>query len=164
MGGLGVHSFAALRWSPTTLASWTTGALLMSHYSAIRTQMVSTDALVAALGELGFAEVEVHDEPQALIGYLGDQRRQRAQVIIRRKHVGTASNDIGFVRRDDGTFEAIVSDFDRRAYGEAWMKRLMARYAYHATLATLTRDGFDLVEEETTAAGEVRLLLRRLKT
>ncbi len=134
----------------------------MSHYTVIRTRMVDPVALVAALGDLGFVDVEVHDEPQALVGYLGDTRAQRAEVIIRRTHVGEASNDIGFARQKDGSFEAIVSAFDRRSFDNDWLSGLTRRYAYHATKASLEREGFGLVSEEADVDGRVHLVLRRV--
>lgn len=133
----------------------------MSHYTTLRTQLTDADALVAALADLGYPEVEVHDEAQPLRGYLGDLRAQRAHVIVRRRHVGRESNDLGFERRADGRFVASISDHDRPRHGEDWLRRLTARHAYHATKATLGAQGFDLVEEETDRTGTVRLVLRR---
>jgi hypothetical protein len=134
----------------------------MSHYTVIRTRMVDRQALAAALADLGFPTVEVHDEPQPLIGYRGDQRAQRAHVIVRRQHVGRASNDIGFARQQDGSYQALISRFDRARYNARWLERLHARYAYHATLAVLTRQHFEVVQENTRGDGEVRLVLRRI--
>jgi hypothetical protein len=70
---------------------------------------------VKALVRAGWKEnqIEVHDEAQHLVGYQGDQRKDKANVIIRRKYVGGASNDLGFVLQEDGTYKAIVSEYDR---------------------------------------------------
>jgi hypothetical protein len=134
----------------------------VSHFTTLRTQITDTDALVAALADMGYDEVEVHDEAQPLIGYLGDTRRQRAHVIVRRRHVGRVSNDIGFERQADGHFTAVISDYDRPRHGEAWLARLTARHAYHAAATTLAAQGFDLVDEQTDRDGTVRLVLRRV--
>ena len=40
---------------------------------------------------------EVHIEPQHLQGYQGDNRAQKAHIIVRRKYVGGSSNDLGFL-------------------------------------------------------------------
>ena len=56
----------------------------MSHFTRVRTALREPDLLAAALTAVGFAEVEVHDTPQTLYGYLGDARPERAEVIIRR--------------------------------------------------------------------------------
>lgn len=134
----------------------------MSHYTVVRTRMVDRQALAAALADLGFPAVEVYDEPQPLIGYRGDRRAQRAHVIVRRQHLGRASNDIGFARQQDGSYQALISRFDRARYNARWLERLHARYAYHATLAVLTRQQFEVVQENTRDDGEVRLVLRRV--
>ena len=63
--------------------------------------------LVAALAELGY-HVEVHPEGAALFGYEGHERPERAHVIIRRKELSSASNDIGFARSNEGRFVAAV--------------------------------------------------------
>jgi len=124
--------------------------------------MVDEAALVAALADLGFAgdQVERHPEPQPLYGYQGDQRPEHAHVIIRRRWIGHASNDIGFVRGPDGVFTAIISEYDRRRFDDAWLIRLRQRYAYHATVQTLAQQGFAITEEHE-ADGRIHLVLRR---
>jgi hypothetical protein len=134
----------------------------VSHYSTISTRFASADALVKALADMGFAEVEVHSTPQPLEGFMGMARRQRAELIIRRRHLDTASNDIGFARGPDGCFEAIVSDFDMRKYGLPWLQKLSQRYAYHAVREALGAQNFELVSEEIEKEGAVRMVLRRM--
>lgn len=134
----------------------------LSHYTTLTTRLTDAAALVAALSDVGFADVEVHETAQPLYGYEGDVRPQRAHVIVRRRHVGGASNDIGFERRPDGHFTAVISDYDRSLHDEAWLKRVTARHAYHVTAKTLAVQGFDLVDEQTDQDGTVRLVLRRV--
>ena len=84
----------------------------MSKYSETSTTVRNQSHLVAALGELGY-KAEIHADGAALIGYEGRERPERAHVIISRAQIGSASNDIGFVRKPDGTFGAILSEYDR---------------------------------------------------
>lgn len=137
----------------------------MSHFTTLSTQITDRDALIRALADLGFSEqkLKVTDRPVPLEGFLGDRREQLAEVIIPKKHVGRLSNDIGFERIEDGTYRAWISEFDRPRYGDAWLDRLYSRYAYHATVATMTRQGFTVAQEETSSAGEIRLVLRRYR-
>ena len=135
----------------------------MSHFTTLSTQLTDADALRAALGDVGYPEVETHAEEQPLYGYRGDRRRDRAHVIVRRKHVGHASNDIGFRRERDGTFAAVISEFDRTTHDDAWLGRLTARHAYHVTGKTLAAQGFQLVNETTEQDGSVRMVLRRVQ-
>lgn len=134
----------------------------MSHFTKLRTRIVDIDALLKALFEMGFKTVEVHETAEHLYGYQGDKRKQTAEVIIRRKHVGRASNDIGFKRREDGAFDAIISDYDRSKYSQDWLNRLTQRYAYHAARAKLEEQGFVLVTEEAEEGERIHLVLRRM--
>jgi hypothetical protein len=106
--------------------------------------------------------VEVHDRPQPLVGWLGDRRSQSAEVIVRQRHVGLNSNDLGFARDEGGNYCALISDFDRFRFNATWLKRLHQRYAYHVSRDRLTEQGFDLVAEERTEDGNIRLTLRRM--
>jgi hypothetical protein len=76
--------------------------------------------------------------------------------------VGSASNDIGFKRFEDGTFTAIISEFDRRKYLQDWLHRLIQRYAYHVTRGKLHEQGFSLVNEEANEDEQIHLVLRRM--
>ena len=100
----------------------------MSKYNRQKSQYNDRDCLVAALNEMGYTDVEVHDEAVNLIGYHGDVRPERAHIIVRRRYIDTAANDLGFVREADGTYSAIVSDYDSRKHGAAWMTGLKKAY------------------------------------
>ena len=134
----------------------------MSHFTALQTRVIDVDALVMALADVGFATVEVHPDSQHLYGYQGDLRPQTAEVIIRREFVGRYSNDIGFKRRPDGAFDAMISEYDRATYSQEWLGRLTQRYAYHTTKAKLAEQGFYLISEEVQRGDEIHLLLRRM--
>ena len=72
--------------------------------------------LVQSLRDMGYKKVEVHEQAQQLYGYQDDLRPETAEVIIRRQYIGSAANDVGFKRQPSGEFEAIISEFDRRAH------------------------------------------------
>lgn len=106
----------------------------MSRYCTIKTIFQDGSALVNALLETGnwtTEQIEVHSEPQSLRGYRGDVRSERANIIIRRKHVGSSSNDLGFVKDEDGNYKAIISEYDSRRYGATWIGQLKGNYAFH---------------------------------
>ncbi len=131
----------------------------MSHYTCIRTQIREVPFLVEALHEMGFADVEVHEEAQHLYGYQGDRRPQTAEVIIRRKYIGAAANDVGFKRQDSGAFEAIVSEFDRRnRCNAAWLQELNHRYGYHLVKEQMRVEDRILESEERLQNGDIILL------
>ena len=70
------------------------------------------DCLLNALRECGYAEVE-EGESLSLYGYQGDKRKETAQLVVRRKFVGSASNDLGFQKTDAG-YIPVISEFDQR--------------------------------------------------
>jgi hypothetical protein len=133
----------------------------MSHFTRIKTEIKHVDALVQALNEVGFKVVEVHETAQPLHGYQGDQRSDMAEVIIRRKFVGNASNDIGFKRQENGSFTAVISDYDRHKYSQQWLNQLTQRYAYHALMTEAPLQGFTVEQEETLEDGTIRVVLAR---
>ena len=88
----------------------------MSKFIIGKVVIKSREALVAALKRQGFDTVEVHEEPQHLFGFRGDQRPQKANVIVRHQTFNNISNDFGFAEID-GTWEAIISNYDSNPRG-----------------------------------------------
>ena len=123
----------------------------MSAYLTLHTPMTDLECLLAALAEVGFdaSRVEVHDTPVRLVGYEGSRRAQQANVVIRRAHVGSASNDIGFLASSTG-YQAHVSGFDHPRFGATWLSRLSGRYDAHfaAKQARLAEEERRRLEEE----------------
>src|SRR5271165_1902872 len=98
----------------------------MSHFTKINVDFKQSqeDCFIEALQEIfGANAVEVSDKGLALYGHHGDDRSQLSQsnpnyapkchVRIARKHIGGSSNDIGFQRNEDGTYNAFISEFDQ---------------------------------------------------
>ena len=114
----------------------------MSKYSETSTTVRNQSYLVAALSELGY-KAEIHADGAALIGYEGRERPERAHVIIRRAQIGPASNDIGFVRKPDGAFGAVLSEYDRGiGFDEEWLGRVHQAYKEQQTLADAKAKGY----------------------
>jgi hypothetical protein len=114
----------------------------MSKYSETSTTVRNQVYLVAALGELGY-KAEIHVDGGALVGYEGRERPERAHVIIRRIQIGPASNDIGFVRKPDGTFGAVLSEYDRAiGFDEKWLGRVHQAYKEQQTLSDAKAKGY----------------------
>ncbi len=83
--------------------------------------------LLAALADLGYPTVE-SGEALPLYGYQGDERSERAQLVIRRRHIGVASNDLGFARTAEG-YTPIISEHDQRTLHEGkFVTRLRTAY------------------------------------
>jgi hypothetical protein len=135
----------------------------MSHYSEVAIELTDEGCLVAALSRLGFkGKVEVHREARPLYGYQGDERAQKAHIIIRQQHVGRAANDLGFERQADGRYRVWVSDYDQKynKYDEAWMGRLKQAYGVEKARAEAKKKGYR-VSEKKLDDGRIQLVLRR---
>lgn len=114
----------------------------MSKYDSFQTSLTEEAPLIAALEALGYP-VEVHAEGAPLFGYHGDERPERAHIIIRRKHLDCASNDIGFARDAHGQFSAILSEYDRSiGFDQKWLNRVHQRYKEQRTLGMARQRGY----------------------
>lgn len=81
----------------------------MSKHEELKTVLPGERYLIEALQDLGYAP-EVHRKGAALYGYRGDERQERAQIVVARCQLDSASNDIGFARDATGVYSA-----DKRA-------------------------------------------------
>jgi len=83
--------------------------------------------LLAALLHLGIPQVE-EGEALSLFGYQSGRRPETAEIVVRRHHLGSASNDLGFARTQAG-YVPIVSEYDHRALqGGLLLPRLRTAY------------------------------------
>jgi hypothetical protein len=122
----------------------------VSKYVELRTSLNDERYLVEALRELGY-EPEVCPEGRPLVGYVGDQRAERAHVIIPRGQLDSASNEIGFARDNGGVFQAVVSEYDRGiGFNDAWLGRLAQVYKERQTMAVAKAKGYVFKGREVT--------------
>ena len=129
----------------------------MSSYTEQKTQITDADILKECLKEKGYDKVEHHEKAQQLVGYHGDKRQQTAEIIIRRQQIGSASNDIGFKKQADGTFDVIISDFDKGKHNANWMADLKKRYAEKKIRKVASANGLTLLTKQPTKEGGYRL-------
>jgi hypothetical protein len=120
----------------------------MSKYSTNTTQFKDKELLLSALKEMGFDTVEVSDTAKQLYDWHGnptsytDASGDKAEIIIRRQHINSASNDMGFRKTVNGTYEAIISAYDRRiGYNDSWVGKLSAAYARQGLVKKMTAMG-----------------------
>jgi hypothetical protein len=121
----------------------------MSKYAEEKTEFKEAELLIEALKAVGFDVVENHEVAQNLIGYMGDTRKDKANIIIRRHFISVASNDLGFKRNENGTYTAIISDYDRNCgYNNKWLTNLKTEYARAGVMRQARRAGLRFVREE----------------
>ena len=114
----------------------------MSKYEEMSTVLAHEGYLVEALEQMGY-KPEVHKKGAALYGYRGDERPEQAHIIIRRRQLDSASNDIGFVRDTSGQYRAVVSDYDRGiGFDQAWLERVSQAYKERQTMAVAKARGY----------------------
>lgn len=130
----------------------------MSKYHSNKTLYKDRECLVEALIAQGYQRevIEIHDEAQALIGYQGDVRQQRANVIVRRKHVGGAANDIGWQLLADGTYAQHISDYDSIKHNAEWQKGMKRAYTEGVGIKTARLNGFKFLGKKVEN-GKVQL-------
>lgn len=113
--------------------------------------------LIDSLIEMGYARehIEVHETAQQLIDFQGrptrylDKNGDRANIIVRRKHVGVAANDIGFKLEADGTYAAIISNYDSGKHNSKWLAGLKTNYNERNLGKVLKKQGFKYLGKET---------------
>jgi hypothetical protein len=113
--------------------------------------------LLAALADLGYTEVE-EGEALPLYGYQGDRRPETAEVVVRRRHLGSASNDLGFTRTSAG-YVPIVSEYDQRVlHGGRFLVKL--RTAYSERVVDEVRRRLHGTARRTVEGDVVRITVR----
>ena len=132
----------------------------MSKYEELRTVLSEKRFLVEALREFGYSP-EVSNEGISLNGYLGDERPEKAHIVIRRRQLDSASNDIGFARDANGVYRALISEYDRGiGFNDAWLGRVAQTYKERQTMAVAKSKGYRFLARqvvETPAGKKVQL-------
>jgi hypothetical protein len=146
----------------------------MSKYSENTTQFKDVDCLIAALIDMGFTreQIEVNENGSFLYDYHGSKTKyldgknyDTANVIIRATHVnsvlsGGASNDLGFRKSADGTYGAIISEYDSRYVNAGWMSKLKTNYATHGIMKQAKKVGLRYVNT-TIKNGKRKLVFQK---
>jgi hypothetical protein len=132
----------------------------MSVYKEIRTEFRNRESLLAAFKELGIPVETSPGNTIGLYGYHNDLRPEKASVVVRRQHVGSASNDLGFAwDAENNVFKAIISEYDTHAGGRDIVNRLKQPYAKQEINRQAKARGY-MVHEIKDASGAIRLTLR----
>jgi len=123
----------------------------MSHYTTLRTKMVEREYLTAGLDDMGYTYY-LH-EVEGL-----DAERNRG--VIEVTATAKTGQTIQF-RRKGGVYELVAAEGIRGINPGKLVADLSRRYAFHASMAKLESQGFNLVDEEVAEDGRIHLVLRR---
>ena len=129
----------------------------MSKYSSIDTDFDDEECLVEALVQDGFKPVMAKDQVEGdqLTGYQNDKRKERAHIILPKKQVGGAANDIGFVRGTDGKFSATISAYDQGAHGTGWLDKIRQKFVVAKQTRAWKKQGYTEFETVKNEDGGV---------
>lgn len=147
----------------------------MSHFTEMKVECLQKQesCFIQALEEIfGKGSVEISETGAGLYGYHGDLRTELAttnpnyappcHLIIRRKNIGSASNDIGFRRNINGTYDAYVSDYDKsQTYNTAKQNKMMQHYSSNVTIKQLKTQGYQVKKSITN--GNIVLIGSKFK-
>jgi hypothetical protein len=132
----------------------------MSKYEELCTVLSDEQFLLEALQEFGYS-LEFSKAGLNLYGYLGDERPEKANIVIRRRQLNSASNDIGFIRDANGVYRALISEYDRGiGFDDAWLGRIAQTYKERQTMAVAKAKGYRFLGRqvvETQAGKKVQL-------
>ena len=131
----------------------------MSKYKRIVTEFRDEACLRQALQAAGLPFEE--GDALHLFGYLGDRRPETAQFVVRRQHIGSLSNDLGYRwNAEAGAFEAVVSSYDTRCKATTEIRRcIRQQYAVAKVTKEARARGLTVVQQRDDH-GVVRLTLR----
>lgn len=135
----------------------------MSAYTEQKTQITDADILKECLKEKGYGTVEHHDEAKPLVDFQGkqthyvDKTGDKAEIIVRRQYVGGMANDLGFKRQSDGTFAAIISQYDKHKHNDAWLSDLKKRYADKKIRKVAKASGLSFIKRVEGKDGSYKL-------
>ena len=86
------------------------------------------------------------------------QRPETAALVVRRRHLGAASNDVGFARTAEG-YVPVLSEYDRRAlHGGQFLVKL--RTAYSERVVEEVGRRLHGTSRRTVEGGIVRITVR----
>lgn len=131
---------------------------LISEFHTVEIEFQDEECLVEALKEIGWTPV-VHEESVSLEGYQGDKRKQKAHIVIPRKVVGSASNDIGFERQADGKYKCHVSAYDQSNW-KSKEQKIKQLYAKNVVLKQAKKTKFKLDKQTQDEDGTIRIRMR----
>ncbi len=107
---------------------------------------------------MGYAleHIEIHDDAKQLFDYCGrathylDKTGDKANIIVRRQHVGGSANDLGFkYNAATGTYDAIISDYDTGKHNAKWLSGLKVNYTEKAYIKSAKKQGFKYLGKKT---------------
>ena len=132
----------------------------MSEFQIIDVGFKDEQVLLDSLREMGYNPA-IHKNAQQLEGYQGDKREQKAHIIIPRRQVGRASNDVGFEKNKDG-FKLHASQYDRAWRTGEKLSKLKQLYSEKKITKTVKKMSKYSIQSRVVEENKVKIRLRRV--
>ena len=132
----------------------------MSEFHLVKLDCKDKSIILKSLKEMGYEPIE-HSNSANLYGFQGDKRSQKAHIIIPRKQVGRASNDVGFELNENGEYTLHISEYDIEA--KTFKQELFNQlYKKHTILNKLEKSlRYRMLENVKDANGNIKIRLSR---
>ena len=119
----------------------------MSAYKKYKCNFVDKETLIGALEALDLP-VEDYETPVSLEGFHGETRPQKANIIVRRKHLNKTftgvSNDLGFIfDKSSGQYIMECSEYDTKML---MPQRIKQAYSLVGIQKLATEEGVEIDE------------------
>ena len=133
----------------------------MSQYHVIKDfPFREQDCLLAALEDAG-VPYEFSEKPLTLYDYHGLRRPEKAEFVVRRKHLETSANDLGFAWDPAaGAYVTIISDYDQGNEARPAMRilnKVRQGYTVAAAIKQARRNGYTVVARTEAKTGAIHL-------
>jgi hypothetical protein len=126
----------------------------MSHFTTLKTRIVSKEHLTQALEDLNIAYAEGNVE---IRGY--DGIKTPVEISI---PTSNPDYQVGFRKQGD-TYELVADWYGIRDINQSeFVGRITQRYAYRVAKEQLEQQDFAVVEEEVQADNTIRITVRRM--
>ena len=120
----------------------------MSAFVDVDVEIKNETALVNALRRMGYEQLR-HGR-QKLVGYQGDQRKEEADIVVDRRHLTSASNDLGFRKEEGGKWKMIISEYDKSALSRkhegGFEKQFKSAYSVEVSKLALKKQKYKVTE------------------
>lgn len=134
----------------------------MSEYHQVSVEFHDEESLVSALKETNSNyNPTIHEEAVHLYGYHGDKRKEKANIVIPRNQISSASNDVGFLKKKDGSYEMIVSEYDQSyTWNKEFVNKLKQNYAKNVIVKNSKKMKHKIRSQQIQADGSIKIKVR----
>jgi len=133
----------------------------MSKYQRVQTKFKNSEILAQAIADVCQKNSIMFEAGESVTIYGWKRQTATGEFVIRKGQLRSIG-DLGFHRTDDGTFEVIIDDLDRR--GARIVKQVKQRYARLEVERMARARGMRVEEVEENGVTRMRLYPQKART